>query len=249
MLKAYLKMSVAAIVLIPSIALALPVGYIDDPNIDKGAFELEYNMTRTDDSDHTRHNTQAHEIGAEYSFGEDWKMEAGGKVTSAYGEDTRFSELFLESQYQMTEQDEGWWLDTAVLGEYAHSLVGGANELEVKFLASRETDNFKHIVNLIAEREVGENHGNDTEFVSRLSSMYKLNKYFNPAVEWHAEWGNNHNIPGLKDQEHFVGPAAYGALFNTGTGEIEYELGYLFGVTDPAEDGVLRLKLEYETAF
>lgn len=238
----------ACTILVPVTALA-GVGTIVSPKVNKGEFELQTNGTRSDDDSGANHNKQGHTVKVEYGFTDDWKMEVGSKFTDSHSQDFRAQEVFVETVHQLTDQDEGWWLSSALEGEYVRDLTGSPDVLEFKALFQHDTSQFQYRGNVILEREIGKNAAVDVEIGSRAYAMYKYNEYVNPAIEWHADWGSNRDIPALDRQGHYIGPAIYGDLFHTKDGEVGYQLGYLFGATDASNDGVLRWKLAYETAF
>lgn len=225
------------------------VGSFSSPKVEEGKLEIEYDATRANDDAASKHNSQKHSLAVEYGVTDDWRFEAGTKLIDNRSQSFRFDTVYAEATYQLTDQDEGALVSSAVLGEYVHSLSGSADKVEAKLLLQYNTFHFTNMANLIVERQVGENSSDDLDFASRVYSMYKMGTYFNPAVEWHADWGSNRNIPSFNQQTHYVGPAAYGDLFHTANGEVEYELGYMFGISDAADDGALRFRLEYEAVF
>jgi hypothetical protein len=60
---------------------------------------------------------------------------------------------------------------------------------------------------------------------------------------------------GFDNQEHYIGPAAYGEfeVYSNYSGEkdieLEYRVAYLFGVSDAAHDGELIAQIGYEFEF
>ena len=69
---------------------------------------------------------------------------------------------------------------------------------------------------------------------------------FEPGFEAYGELGEVSDFLPSDEQDHRIGPVIFGALPITPTTKIQYELGYLFGLTDGSPDGTLRWQLEYE---
>lgn len=218
------------------------------PNVTKNQLDIEYNGTRTDDEGEN-HNSQAHELATAYGITDVFAIGGGIQFADSRGDSFHTDGIFAEATYQFTDQEDGYWLSSAILGEYGYSLSGDADALEASLLLQHESEQFDTIINLVVGRETGEDSSEDLSLESRVSSRYKLHNHFNPGIEWHSAWGSNRDIPGISEQEHFIGPAAYGELFPLGSSAIGYEVAYVFGITDASEDGVLRVKLEYGLHF
>lgn len=230
------------------------VGEILSPSVDKDELEVQYNGLRTGDGGKGKNNAQTHGFQVEYGLTDRLAIEGGVAYKRSSGESLDFDSAVAEAKYELTSQEEGYWLGFGVLGEYVYKDDSRSDKIEAKLLASHETEQFFTRGNLILDREIGSDRKKGVRLRSRMSTEYDLNEYFNPAIEWHAEWGTLNHIEDSDNQQHFVGPAAYGELFewdgaNGQEHEIEYEISYTFGLTDASADTALRLKLEYETEF
>lgn len=241
----------AALLTAPSAMAA--VSYIRGADAEKGEFEIEYQAVGSFDDEREKDNKRSHKIEAYYGFSDSVQLGGGFKFGRSAGDNTDLETVFVEGLYQFFEEDEVGF-NMAVLGEYVHATESGkADKLEGKLLYDNEWgDGFETRANLILEHEIGNDRNGDTEIASRLGTVYEINDYFAPGIEWQAEYGAIDDIGSFDDeQKHYVGPVTYGELYEFGEdgGEIEYELGYYFGVTDAAEDGVLRVLIEYEIEF
>lgn len=61
-----------------------------------------------------------------------------------------------------------------------------------------------------------------------------------------AEPGTDSDFGDLGDHAHYWGPTVHGELFEAGDGEIEFEVGYLFGLNESEADGQIRFGIEWE---
>lgn len=226
------------------------VGEIISPSVTKDQFEAQYHFTRSEDDRASKDDSMTHRAEFEYGFTDDWLGEIGFKFEDKPGEDLDLKSVYLEGKYQMTDQKDGWWLSSGLLGEYVFNADDGPEKVEAKLLFQRDEELFRHRGNIILEREVGGGDSDEIEIGSRWFSRWNLDEHFKPAIEWHAEWGTTSDIKSFDEQKHWVGPGIYGDLIKFSDGsKIEYETAYNFGITSPAEDGVFRLKLEYKKQF
>ena len=72
---------------------------------------------------------------------------------------------------------------------------------------------------------------------------------FRAAEISEQEIGEINNAKPLPAQEHFVGPVARGEFPLGGTRKLEYNVGYLFGLTDNSPNGEVKFELAYEWRF
>jgi hypothetical protein len=244
--------SITASALLFANAAQAAVGYIVDADVEKGEFELEYQLVNQFDDTQSRDHKRSHSLEGNYGLTDAFLIGGGFKVGRSSLDDSDLETLFIESVYQFIDADD-YGFDMALLGEYVYAVEDHkADKLEAKLLYENEWgEHFETRFNLIYEQQIGHNSNTSPKFVSRFSTVYELNDYINPGIEWHAGYGHLNNMGGFDKQEHYVGPAAYGELFEFGEhgGEIEYELSYVFGVSDAAADGALRFLLEYEVEF
>lgn len=234
---------------------AQAINDIKSPYAEEGELELEYKGAWThDDDDKANKNKQKHVAAAGYGFAPYWFGEIEAEFERESGDSgLELSEIELEVKRQVTKHGEFWW-DVGFLGAYGHVVERHkADKAEAAVLLQNTFHHFTTRANFGLEHQFGTT-GKDTEFWGRAFTRYNLTPAFKPGVEWQGEFGTLGHSGGLKDQEHFVGPAAYGRLpwldaLTGGNGKFSYELAYLFGVTDSAPDGAVRWKLEYGLEF
>jgi hypothetical protein len=95
--------------------------------------------------------------------------------------------------------------------------------------------------NFIVEHEFGPNHENGTGLGLALQSKYRLDKMFEPGIEYYADFGNIDQNSSFNEQDHKIRPVVEGRFNN-----ISYNTGVLFGISDPSQDTTIKLNLEYE---
>jgi len=219
------------------------------PYVELGELEIEYRGSRTIDGDDSKDNEQKHLIGIGYGFNEwwfseiyaEWEREAGA------GEETAFEAFEWENRFQLTNPGE-YWADFGLLVEYERTDSGSSpDKIELALLFAKEFGKFEAAYNLAFEREVGGGAGDDVELAQAFQLKYRLDRTFEPGIEVFSEFGAIDDMPGFDEQEHYVGPIATG-VFPLGDSamKLKYNVGYLFGVSDAAEDGVVKAIIELE---
>jgi high-affinity iron transporter len=239
-------MAVAAtlvLLLMPSSSYA--VGKIYSPNVHKGELELEFQAVRTVDDAYAKNNKQTYKAEIAYGVTDRWQTEFLGKFTNNPNDNFKLSAFEWENIIQLTEQGQ-YWLDAGLYLTYVHNFKSTtADAIEAKLLLEKEWGQTLHRVNFGLEQEIGDHASGGPAREIRWSSRYRLNPAFEPAFEIQSAFDKGNVTNRFNEQEHFIGPAAYGRL----SPNIKYEAAYLFGVSDAAANGAVRFLLEYEQMF
>lgn len=234
-----------------ALALALPAApayaldKIYSPNAVKGEVEVEYVGSTTFDSDHDKNNLQAHEFELEYGLTNRLMLELSGSFEKQPDESLTSSSIGFGGRYAFFEPGENW-VDSGLLLTYGRATHrADADAIEAKLLLEKQTGQFLHRANIGIEQEVGSHRENGAERVLLWNSRYRYAAQFEPGFEIQSDFGKARDHLSFNQQEHFVGPAIYGAL----TPHLKYEAAYLFGVSDAAPSSAARVLLEYEMFF
>lgn len=234
-----------------SLILAAPAYAVDkvySPYVEKGEWEAEYFGTRSFDGDNAKDNAQKHELSFGYGVTEYWKTEIYGIFEKEPQDSVGFDAWEWENIFQFTPRGE-YWLDVggALAFEWTPQ-SNHANALEARLLLAKDIGKTSHVLNLIAEKEVGSGPRDELEGGFIWSSRYRHSRQFQPGFEISSDFGELEHTGSFDSQEHYLGPVAYGKLPIVGKG-IGYRAGYLFGLSDSAADGQLVMQLEYEFKF
>jgi high-affinity iron transporter len=221
---------------------ARAVDNIYSPIVHEKEVEFEYSANRTFDGQRDKNNVQTHEAEIAWGVNDRWKTELTGEFEKEPDESAIMSALLWENVIQFSEQGEHW-LDSGVLLAYAHSWQSGAPDaVEAKLLLEKEWGKFLHQANLGLEQEIGSHATGGPARSFNWSSRYRYNMHFEPGFEFQNDFGKGNETNNFNEQEHYLGPSAYGFITNN----IKYEAAYLFGISDAAATGATRMKLEYE---
>lgn len=242
--------ALAAVLAVSAISPDAQAGFkVYTPYVEYHEFEIEYRPSWTVDGDDAKDNAQTHLLGVGYGFTEwwfselyaEWEREAGS------GEETVFEAFEWENRFQLTDPGE-YWADFGVLLEYVHKDSGSSpDKVELALLFAKDLGKFDATYNLWFEREIGGGASHDVELAQGFQLKYRLDPAFEPGIEVFSEFGAIDDMQGFDEQKHYVGPIVAGVLplNNTGT-KLKYNVGYLFGVSDAAEDGVVKAIVELE---
>jgi len=136
-------------------------------------------------------------------------------------------------------------VDFGVYAEYELNVEGGADAIELRWLAEYDQGPFNSKVNFNVERSF--ESGDTFEFGYGAISSIEVFDDFALGVEAFGEFGDARDFGSLSQREHYAGPVA---LFEIEPewlpGEIEVEAGYLFGLGGAEAEGQVRLLLEWE---
>ena len=219
------------------------------PYVEYHEFEIEYRPSVTIDGDDAKDNEQKHLLGLGYGVTEwwftevyaEWEREAGS------GEETAFEAFEWENRFQLTDPGE-YWADLGLLVEYERTDDSNSpDKIELGLLAAKEVGKFNLAYNLVVEREVGTNASDDVELAQAFQVKYRLDPTFEPGIELYSEFGAIGDMPGVDEQEHYIGPVVEGKipLGDSGT-KLKYNVGYMFGLTDETPDGAVKAIVELE---
>jgi hypothetical protein len=224
---------------------ALATKKVYSPIVEFGELELEARGSYDVDKSTSRDGAQVQKYAIGYGVTPHWFVEMYGEVEKDPGDKYQFTSLEWESRYQLFEQGERW-LDAGLYFAYEATLEDGhADQAEAKLLLQKETGRFLHLANVILEKQLGANAEEGTEAGLAWSTRYRLRPAFEPAIEIHSDFGEIAGFESYAKQQHFVGPVFYGHVARY----IKYDIGYLFGISNAAADGMLKWILEYEFRF
>lgn len=216
------------------------------PYVHKGEFELEYRGATAIDDNSDINGSSEHKFAVGYGVTDTWFTELYAEIEhagDAEGE-TALTAIEWENKFQLSDQGEHW-LDIGLLTEYVLALEdNAADKVEAKLLFAKQTGQWLHLLNLGLEKEIGANASEPTEGNLAWSTRYLYKQAFEPGFELFSDFGPISENKPYKEQKHFIGPAIYGKI-----GPVKYDVGYLFGISDAASDGVAKVNLEYEIYF
>jgi hypothetical protein len=234
------------------IALTHPVFALDEvysPNAEYRELSLEYNGSRTFD-DHPgvgKNNDQEHEFAIEAGVTPRLTLEVSGGFSHEPGSNFRQEDYEVEGRYMFTNQGENW-VDAGMLLAYDFATQSHEpDSLETKLLLQKDVGKFTSTMNVGFEQTLGKNSGGTggPDYVLLWNNRYRFNEMFQPGIELQSDLGQGPILSKFNEQEHYIGPAVYGKLFD----HFNYQAAWLFGASDAASQSAARLLVEYEMHF
>lgn len=241
---------------LPALLLALPASAADfevkTPYVTRGEIEVEHKGFATFDSSRDKRNNQAFIAELGYGVTDWWRAAVEVEWEREEGRGTRVETeaASLENVFQLTPRGK-YAADLGFLVELERGIRRGAPE-EIKFgpIVAKEWGPTLTIVDLFFEKELGRGADAHVNVNYRLSSRWAVAPWLEPGLELHGEPGPAGHFLRGAEQEHRLGPVVYGALsLPQGWGKLQYQLGYLVGLTRATPDGTLKWLVEYELAF
>ena len=241
------KISVAAALVFAVSSPAFALDEIYSPNTEYRELSLEYNGSRTFDHHSDKNNAQGHELSIEAGVTPRLTLELVGGFENEPGESTKLEDVEIEGRYQFFEQGQNW-VDSGLLLAYGFSTQSHEPDaIEAKLLLQKDIDKVTSTANIGLEQTVGKNSDGTggPDYVLLWNTRYRYNEYFQPGIELQSDFGQGHTLGHFDEQEHYVGPAVYGKLFN----KVRYQAAWLAGVSDAAAQSAARVLFEYEMHF
>jgi len=244
---------VAAALVLAAVVAVWPAGPAEAshkvyyPTVEKGETEIELRGHATFDNDRALRNEQVYKLGVGHGISDFWFIEGYAELEKAAGSSEYEVESYeLENLFRLTEPGK-YWADLGFLVEYSHSGESNhPNKWELTPILQKQFDSQLVTLNIIFERETGENASDEWE----LGYAWQYRLIGRPALEFglegYGEVGELTKWDNSGDQHHSIGPAAFGKIKAFGKHAMKYRLALLFGLNDSTADATLAGMIEYE---
>jgi high-affinity iron transporter len=227
---------------VPPRAEAGPADKVYRPVVEFGETEIElrsgYVYVKDADpanTDQPANATQAYVLDFGHGVATWWFTEAVLEIEKEPNESLEAEEIEWENIFQLSEPGQ-YFLDYGFFAELKVPLENGHPfALEVGPMFQKDLGRLTNNLNLLAEREFGDNAVNEVELGYRLQSRYRSGT----AVELGAQAFG-------EEDAHLAGPAVFGQARLGEREKLKWDAALLAGLTDDAEDFRLRWEIEYE---
>lgn len=180
-----------------------------------------------------------------HAFTDWWRPAALFEVEREAGGKTRLDSVAIENVFDFTAT-RAWPVHLGAYAEYEVSTRGAADKVELKLLAERVRGPLGLRLNLIGDRRVGDGASDDWEYGYAARGVWAFNDDFALGVEGFGDAGTDTDFGRFGDHAQYWGPIAQVEAFETRAGELEVQLGYLFGSGEAEADGQFRVRVEWE---
>jgi high-affinity iron transporter len=244
------RASISAVVIMFTLILTTQNSHashkIYSPYVEKGEYEIEVRGHTTFDNDASKDSKEKVKVDIGYGVTDYWFTAYVANIEEDANGDLDYNATAWENIFQLTEQGE-YWLDLGLYLEYEFAHDSGTNDkIEGKLLLEKNIGRYVNTANLIFARSIGSGASNETEFEYAWRTKYLLNKAFEPGIEIYGAMGEFGHVLPSDQQDHRLGPVFSGVFAGDSHSKWVYEAGYLFGVSDAAPDGTIKVVIEYE---
>ncbi len=244
-----LKITLSTIAFICTISLSHPAfagRQVFAPNAEQGEWELENTGVYDIDPAKNKNAVQEYHEAIGYGVNSFWhtELELENETQPTANAITPFQVTHMEWEniFQLAPKGE-YWLDPGVYLAYEAPLINKqVGKFEGKILLEKDLQKISNILNISFNKEVGGGADPHTDGGISWSTKYRLSQYFEPGFEYWNDFSAIAHQLTYNQQSHQVGPCFYGHLF----GHVNYDIGYLFGISDAASRREIKWVLEYE---
>lgn len=213
------------------------------PVVKKGERAFEYRGNTTVDDDDNKDGSQRHVVELEYGVTDWWHTAVFGRWNKPAMGSLGYALTAWENIFQLTPKGK-YWLDAGIYLEYKLADDDDdSDQFEGKLLFEKRINNYQNLLNLTIEQDLEAKGDDDLVFEYAWRTRKKIADHMKVGFEAFGKLGELGDLKGLEDQEHRIGPVFYHE-FHIGSLEIEYDLAWLIGLTDPTPDNTFRWKIE-----
>jgi hypothetical protein len=244
--KIYIRTAFVLTLLLNAAQASALDGKVYSPQVVKGEAEVEYAGTRTFDSDKAKNDIQENQFSVGYGVTDYWRPEFYYAVLERGPDQPQdFTSTEFENVFQFWPTGK-YWIDAGLLASYHFAAKNdAADSIELKLLLQKDINRYTALINLGGEREVGSHSVPGNELSSAVNVRYRWHDYFQPGIEYQGNYGTWDEHLSFNQQEHYLGPIAYGMLLPN----LKYEAGFYKGISTESASTAARFKLEYEIYF
>ena len=223
------------------------------PEVDYRELEFEHNGLITFDTKGSPLNrAQSYTNSIGYGVLPWWQIELEGELASGGGEHMTWNAVTLENTFQLTPTGE-YFFNLGFFFEYSQStLKGEPSAVTFGPIIQKELNDVLgldtvHTLNLFLSRDTGHDATKATGwFPPAWQSLILTHPFISPGVQFYGTIPDIAHAGPTAQQQHYVGPVLAGAASFAPYGKLNYEVGYLFGLTPASGRSAVRWRLEYE---
>ncbi len=216
------------------------------PYAEQGELELENTGVYDFDPHKNKNAVQEYHYAVGYGVNSFWHTELEFEAETIPTDDsiTKFQATHMEWEniFQLAPKGE-YWLDPGAYLSYEAPLINKqVGQFEGKILLEKDFQKISNTLNISFNKEVGGGADPHTDAGMSWSTKYRLSRYFEPGFEYWNDFSAIAHQIDYNQQSHQVGPCFYGHLNR----HINYDIGYLFGISETAPRGEIKWVIEYE---
>ena len=211
---------------------------VSSPTVAEGKlkFDARYGF-ETDDVSAARDDRFRQVYVFEYGLTKWWSTRLNIRVNHPDGGDFDYTNTDFENKFQFFFEKQDGFNGAVKLVYSIADNTGTPDTFEVKGMVEKNFGDFRLRGNMGVVWQLGDFATKAADLNTALQGLLKVNDKFSAGAEWIGDFGEIENIPAFDLQEHYLGPVFVVKLNDTWS----IETGYLFGISDTASDGLLKL--------
>lgn len=227
------------------------------PLVEEGEIGIELRYVDVIKAEPAEEGASSMALAVEWGINDKWRLEFVTEYETPAAGSTEHEAYEIEFVRNLTEQGEdGVNYSSAVVFavgiaseetaadaiELGYYFEKGLGEKEGKGEGASYPSSFT--LNIKLEDQQGSNAESGIEVGYGMQFKTELSGEMQIGVEMFGEISEE--ASSFNNQEHLIGPVLFGEIELGEESELGYQIGYLFGLSDAAADGVLKLNLAYE---
>ena len=205
------------------------------PIVEYGETEVELMVDVVKDDDPLVDNTKVYYLEFARGMTDRWTTELLVEFVQPDGEGNKAEAVEWENVYQLTEHGAGP-LDYGLLFELEKAMEDGSpDEVAAGILIQRENGDWLALLNLMAEKEFGDNSESGAEGFGAFKLAWRKYETATPELEYYSS-----------EYERTLGTLVSGRWKTGAKNKIGYTLGVMWGLDDNTPDYIVRSMIEFE---
>jgi hypothetical protein len=228
------------------------------PDVNFGEVAIETVGNSGFDPHPDRSGEQSQTLEFEYGVTHWWQTELEFEFEREAGveQNQYFTQLTSENLFQFTQRGE-YFVDVGFFAEYGLSMkTGNSNEIKAGPVLRKDFWGLSNTINLFFEKDLGHNAAAGTQFlwawetrVDGLTMRFGDHFIVEPGFQYYSQPGRIGRFSNWNDQDNRIGPQLFGKVFDIGPGTLEWNAGFLVGLTNSVPKFTPRWQFEYEIHY
>ncbi len=207
------------------------IGSVPNAVVNEGQLRLTWrNAYNLDKEKKSLDNRLRSRVGLDYGITDNYAWLVMLQGQDLQGQSPDFSNIFFDQRLELTNSKDDAFYSGLRLRYEARILANQPDITHIRFIIGKELDGWDFRFNQILGMEVGGYRKGGMIIDTRFHVAYKYNEKHSMGMESFSNFGNVATVHGYGNQSHTIGPTFFGAL----TDEINYETGYMAGVSKAA---------------
>ena len=208
------------------------IGSIPNAVVNEDAWRLNWRSSYNLDDNDALNQRLRSRVGVDYGVTDDYAVMLMLQGQDLQSQSPDFTHFIIDQRFEgATSQDDGYYSGLRLRYE-ARVLENQSDTAHLRLILGKEVGKWDFRFNQILGMEIGEHRESGMIVDSRWQIAYRYQQNHSIGLESFNQFGNISKVRDFDAQSHSLGATFFGAL----TDKINYEAGYLVGVSKAAPD-------------